>query len=592
MSQSLHALRWLSAALVAASLSACQSLPSGNNNAGKAIQQALQPQTPSHTAPVPQPPEAVQNALLPPVTVQAPNQTPPTQQRFNVSVNEVPARQFFMGLVQGTPYNMVVHPDVKGKISLDLKNVTVNEVMDTVRDVYGYEFRREGNLFEVLPARLRSRIFHVNYLNIRRTGTSETRVSSGGISEGPSNNGNSNSNSANPTGTTNTMNGSNPGDSSQPQQLSGSAVTTQSNADFWSGLKTALTLLVGDKDGRSVVVDAQSGIIVVRAMPNELRDVADFLHATQNSVQRQVILEAKILEVDLNHGFQSGINWAALGQPGTGKSILAGQVGGGTLLGSAGQSSIAGNTGNLNPLDFSPLNGTATSAFGGMFSLALNLNDFNAFIELLKTQGTVQVLSSPRVATVNNQKAVIKVGSDEYFVTNVSTNTSTTSVAGINQSVNVQLTPFFSGVALDVIPEISASGEVILHVHPSVSNVTEKNKKIAVSTDTNLDIPLALSSIRETDTIIRAHSGQVVVIGGLMKNQVEDTVASTPVLGDLPVVGGLFRHTKRSNVKSELVILLRPIVVKGNGDWAGSLRRTARRFRDMDWGARLPAGNP
>ncbi len=592
MSQSLHALRWLSAALVAASLSACQSLPSGNNNAGKAIQQALQPQTPSHTAPVPQPPEAVQNALLPPVTVQAPNQTPPTQQRFNVSVNEVPARQFFMGLVQGTPYNMVVHPDVKGKISLDLKNVTVNEVMDTVRDVYGYEFRREGNLFEVLPARLRSRIFHVNYLNIRRTGTSETRVSSGGISEGPSNNGNSNSNSANPTGTTNTMNGSNPGDSSQPQQLSGSAVTTQSNADFWSGLKTALTLLVGDKDGRSVVVDAQSGIIVVRAMPNELRDVADFLHATQNSVQRQVILEAKILEVDLNHGFQSGINWAALGQPGTGKSILAGQVGGGTLLGSAGQSSIAGNTGNLNPLNFSPLNGTATSAFGGMFSLALNLNDFNAFIELLKTQGTVQVLSSPRVATVNNQKAVIKVGSDEYFVTNVSTNTSTTSVAGINQSVNVQLTPFFSGVALDVIPEISASGEVILHVHPSVSNVTEKNKKIAVSTDTNLDIPLALSSIRETDTIIRAHSGQVVVIGGLMKNQVEDTVASTPVLGDLPVVGGLFRHTKRSNVKSELVILLRPIVVKGNGDWAGSLRRTARRFRDMDWGARLPAGNP
>jgi len=592
MSQSLHALRWLSAALVAASLSACQSLPSGNNNAGKAIQQALQPQTPSRTAPMPQPPEAVQKALLPPVTVQAPNQTPPTQQRFNVSVNEVPARQFFMGLVQGTPYNMVVHPDVKGKISLDLKNVTVNEVMDTVRDVYGYEFRREGNLFEVLPARLRSRIFHVNYLNIRRTGTSETRVSSGGISEGPSNNGNSNSNSANPTGTTNTMNGSNPGDSSQPQQLSGSAVTTQSNADFWSGLKTALTLLVGDKDGRSVVVDAQSGIIVVRAMPNELRDVADFLHATQNSVQRQVILEAKILEVDLNHGFQSGINWAALGQPGTGKSILAGQVGGGTLLGSAGQSSIAGNTGNLNPLNFSPLNGTATSAFGGMFSLALNLNDFNAFIELLKTQGTVQVLSSPRVATVNNQKAVIKVGSDEYFVTNVSTNTSTTSVAGINQSVNVQLTPFFSGVALDVIPEISASGEVILHVHPSVSNVTEKNKKIAVSTDTNLDIPLALSSIRETDTIIRAHSGQVVVIGGLMKNQVEDTVASTPVLGDLPVVGGLFRHTKRSNVKSELVILLRPIVVKGNGDWAGSLRRTARRFRDMDWGARLPAGNP
>ncbi|MEJ2686102.1 MAG: secretin N-terminal domain-containing protein, partial [Gammaproteobacteria bacterium] len=332
MSQSLHLLRWASAVLMAASLSACQSLPSGSNSAGKAIEQALQPPKPGHAAAAPQPPEAVQNALLPPVTVQAPHQTPPSQQRFNMSVNEVPAGQFFMGLVKGTPYNMVVHPDVKGKISLDLKNVTVDEVMNTVRDVYGYEFRREGNLFEVLPARLRSRIFHVNYLNIRRTGTSETRVSSGGISEGPSNNnnGNSTSNTPNPTGTTNTMDGGNTNDSSrQPQQLSGSAVTTQSNADFWSGLKTALKLLVGDKHGRSVVVDAQSGIIVVRAMPNELRDVADFLHATQSSVQRQVILEAKILEVDLNHGFQSGINWAALGQPGSGKSIVAGQVGGG-----------------------------------------------------------------------------------------------------------------------------------------------------------------------------------------------------------------------------------------------------------------------
>ncbi|MGA7801762.1 MAG: pilus (MSHA type) biogenesis protein MshL, partial [Gammaproteobacteria bacterium] len=546
------------------------------------IQQALQPAAPSHQAPARQPPQAVQNALLPPVTVAVPDNMPPTQQRFNVNVNEVNARQFFMGLVQGTPYNMVVHPDVKGKISLDLKNVTVDEVMNTVRDVYGYEFRREGNLFEVLPAQLRSRIFHVNYLNIRRTGTSETRVSSGGISEGPSNNGNS-SNASSPTDTTGTQGGGNTTDSSQqPQALSGSAVTTQSDADFWSGLKTALELLVGDKNGRSVVVDAQSGIVVVRAMPNELRDVSDFLSATQHAVQRQVILEAKILEVDLNHGFQSGINWAALGQPGSGKSIVGGQVGGGTLLGSAGQSAIAGNSGNLNPLNFTPLNGTTASAFGGMFTLSLNLNDFNAFIELLKTQGNVQVLSSPRVATVNNQKAVIKVGTDEYFVTNVSTNTSTTSVAGINQSVNVQLTPFFSGVALDVIPEISSGGEVILHVHPSVSNVTEKNKQIAVSTSTNLNIPLAVSSIRESDTIIRAHSGQVVVIGGLMKNQVEDSVASTPVLGDLPMVGSLFRHTKRSNVKSELVILLRPIVVKSNGQWAGSLRRTAQRFRDLD----------
>ena len=585
---------------LALSLPACQSLPPRSKGLSADMDAALTPARPAPgngqhhgqpgakhkagSAEAPQPPADVQNALLPPVALPSPSNSAPTERRFNVAVNDVPARQFFMGLVDGTPYNMVVHPQVKGKISLSLKDVTVDEVMQTVRDVYGYEYRRRGDMYEVLPARLRSRIFKVNYLNIRRTGSSQTRVSSGGISEGSNGNGNGGMNSNGANGTTRTTSGSGngSGQSSQSSNLLGSEVDTRSDADFWTELKHALKMLIGDKDGRSVVVDPQSGVIVVRAMPGELRDVAQFLKSTQSSVQRQVILEAKILEVELNDGFQSGINWAALGEPGNNKSIVVGQTGGGTLLGSTGKSDIAGNGGNLSPKAFNPVNGTATSAYGGMFTLSLNLNDFNAFIELLKTQGNVQVLSSPRVATVNNQKAVIKVGTDEYFVTGVNTNTTTTSVSGVNQAVNVQLTPFFSGVALDVIPQISDDGEVILHVHPSVSDVTEKKKSIAVSTDTNLNIPLANSSIRESDTIIRAHSGQVVVIGGLMKNQSSDNVASTPVLGDLPVIGSLFRHTRRSNTKSELVILLRPVVVNSPSDWTDNIAQTARRFRSMD----------
>ncbi|RRQ22004.1 type II secretion system protein GspD [Thiohalobacter thiocyanaticus] len=214
--------------------------------------------------------------------------------------------------------------------------------------------------------------------------------------------------------------------------------------------------------------------------------------------------------------------------------------------------------------------------------LSINMNDFTAFIELLKSQGKVQVLSSPRVSTVNNQKAVIKVGTDEFFVTDVETDTNTT-LNTTNQSVNVELTPFFSGVALDVIPQISAEGDVILHIHPTVSEVSERTKSISVSTETSLEIPLALSSIRESDTIIRARSGQIVVIGGLMKDQQTNDVAKTPGLGDVPMFGKLFQHQRERKTKSELVILLRPIVTSGSGGnaWNEQVRQSAERIGRM-----------
>lgn len=201
------------------------------------------------------------------------------------------------------------------------------------------------------------------------------------------------------------------------------------------------------------------------------------------------------------------------------------------------------------------------------------------FIELLKTQGDVQVLSSPQISTVNNQKAVIKVGQDEFFITDVDSNTSTTTATATTQS-NVELTPFFSGVALDVIPQISAEGEIVLHIHPTVSTVTEKTKNINVSSGTALSVPLAVSSIRESDSIIRAKSGQVVIIGGLMQNTVEDRVSKVPLLGDIPVLGALFRHTQEINKKSELVILLKPIVIDSEKQMDEYVRTVKSRFKE------------
>ncbi|MFO1427467.1 MAG: pilus (MSHA type) biogenesis protein MshL [Steroidobacteraceae bacterium] len=325
-------------------------------------------------------------------------------------------------------------------------------------------------------------------------------------------------------------------------------------------LEESLRALIGRQGGREVVANPQSGVIAVRATPRELRSVQEYLDRIQDVVTRQVVLEAKIIEVELADGAQSGINWAVVSsnasrtisgfqrgpQQGFGPNILD-QPGGSTNLG-------PGN----------PLRSLVGNTLGGAFTLAIDTADFSAFIELLKTQGRTRVLSSPRVSTLNNQKAVIKAGTDEFFVTNVSSNT----VVGTSSATNrdVELTPFFSGIALDVTPQVSAEGGVILHIHPTVSEVTERIKSLKVAGSTD-ELPLAFSEVRESDSVVKAKSGQVIVIGGLMRNTRRAQGYRTPVLGDIPGVGNLFRSQRKSEIKSELVILLRPVVVERDEQW-------------------------
>lgn len=519
------------------------------------------------------PPPEVAAALLPPMSVELSGVTQaPVERRFDITVNRANAKTFFMSLVEGTPYSMVAHPDIKGKISLSLKNVTIDEVMETVRNVFGYEYKRTRNGFEVLPAKLRSHVFTIDYLNVQRSGLSNVRVSSGQVSSGKGNETNSSSEKSAAKKSSNT--GRNDG-------VSGSQVSTQSKSDFWVELTVALQAIIGNDDGRKVIVNPQSGIVVVRAMPAEIRAISEYLHATQNVIERQVILEAKILEVELSDGFQSGVNWSAIGKGSGSDSVIAGQFGGSSVF-DTGLSNLQGQVDVLNPNNLEAVRSDVASAFGGMFAMSLNLGDFTGFLEFLETQGDVHVLSSPRVSTVNNQKAVIKVGSDEFFVTDVDTNDNTTAgVATTTQSVDIELTPFFSGVALDVIPQISSDGVVTLHIHPSVSEVNERIKQISLNAANQLTIPLALSTIRESDSIVRARSGQVVVIGGLMQNQTKDTTTSVPLLGDLPVVGALFRHQQQTTRKSELVILLRPIVVDNDKTWADEVNKSTGSFGNI-----------
>jgi len=526
-------------------------------------------------------PADVSRALLPSLKLDT-HEVPKVDdnQRFDIAVNEVPAQQFFMSLVDGTKYNMVVHPEVAGKISLNLKNVTIPEVMAAARDVYGFEFERTAYGFQVLPSRLEARVFQINYLNVQRSGASSTFVSAGTLQEGPNASLDEGALLDNPSGDTGT------GSSRGQRTVVGTQINTIfPETSFWQELSSAVTAIVGDGRGRSVVVNPQSGVVVVRAIPTELREVEAYLQASQLIAQRQVILEAKILEVELSDGFQAGINWA-----GVFSEFTVGHTGGGKVFeGESGRSDLAGAEFDLIP-GVTNIAGVPASAFGGVFSLALNGGDFTAFLELLQTQGNVQVLSSPRISTMNNQKAIIKVGTDEFFVTDVSTTTITGTAT--TTTPNIELTPFFSGIALDVTPQISRDGDVMLHIHPSVSEVVDQQKSITIA-GVDQTLPLARSTVRESDSVVQARSGQLVVIGGLMQDKERTQDAKTPAMGDLPVVGALFRQKRTEGVKSELVILLRPIVIDGPQQWANALDAARGELDQMDaqlgqWGA--PAG--
>lgn len=516
-----------------------------------ALKQAMSEQSP--TAPLTSLPPSVQSELLQLNRPQQPMTIP--EKRMRIAAHDVDAVEFFGSLFKGSRYSVAVHPGVAGVISVELKDVTLQEALATVGDMYGFDVQRKGNVFHVYPAGLRTETIPVNYLMMARRGLSRTSVSTGGVTANDNNNGNNNNfdnglnNSGNNNNQGNTVNGDNNTNSN------GTRIETDSNNDYWTDLRDALQTLIGTGEGRAVITSPQAGLVTVRAYPKELKAVREFLDQSGEHLKRQVVLEARILEVSLNEGYEQGVDWSGLSASWDGGK---GITGGGSLM----DSPIASTPNQI------------FRALGGGAGFTISDGNFNVAVNLLKTQGDVNTLSSPRVTATNNQKAVIKVGTDEYFVTNASTTTTTSGTSAPIVTPNVELTPFFSGIALDVTPQIDEQGKVLLHIHPSVIDTEEQSKTISVGTADPLVLPLAKSSIRESDTVVQANNGDIIVIGGLMKTDRQEIVSKVPLLGDIPWVGEAFTNRRESNRKVELVILLKPTVVEKD-TWQKELQRSS-----------------
>jgi MSHA biogenesis protein MshL len=490
--------------------------------------------------------------------------------RFTMSARGVDIQNILFALSQEIDQNIIIDPGIKATATVDLKNVSLEQALQSLLPPLHLGYEIDETFIRIRREEMITRTFFLNYVISKRSGssilksssgTSGTTTSSGGSSSGESDANTRSTSSVEAseetdlwsevltglksivTPSASTAEGTE--DSSQDSASSESSDSTESSSsDLVSSLLggagssgavegasesdseenlTSSTAVVEDKERSFLVVNKQAGMIVVKDYPDVLLQVAAYLEAIEGSVQRQVFIQAKIVEVTLNDDFQLGINW--------------GQVSPFTLTHGGGLGSLAG----------SAITGAAD------FSYGLASGNFSLVVDALSKQGQVSVLSSPKIATLNNQRAVIKVGTEDIFFKPEVTAATTTSAA----TTEFIPTAITIGIVLDVVPQINPNGQIMMSINTSI---TEKSGERTSPDSVNV-VPIL--DVRESNNIVLAQHGQTIVIGGLMKTRKEVDDNSVPFLGSLPYVGQLFHWDQETEAKTELVIMLTPEIMAG-----------------------------
>jgi MSHA biogenesis protein MshL len=318
------------------------------------------------------------------------------------------------------------------------------------------------------------------------------------------------------------------------------ALSNSYSSDFWNNVKTTLEALLKEDKTASYSIEPLTGTIVVSAKPKTMEKIENFIKTLNKETEKQVLIEAKIVEVKLDKKNQTGINWKYLTFS--------------NFLGSGGEySTIQFNSGNPKSMPF-------------QLSVVKVNNTFSALLGLLSQFGKVNVLSSPRILAMNGQPAMIKVGKD-YIVIYRTQTTSTTSTGGETASTLTTEeistdTILTEGVVLTIVPHIDDKGNVILNITPAISSLDTPIISGSTGTTEEFINKVYAVNIRQLNTVIKAKSGQTIILGGLIAKSKSETKEGVPFFQDLPLIGNAFKSNTQTSSKTELVIMLTPYVEK------------------------------
>lgn len=434
-----------------------------------------------------------------------PVDVPRQEELFSFMLRDGDVRESIRAIGKQCGYNVVFERDVSGTTTIDLKDVSLNKALEYILEPLGFTYKIESRTIYVSKPKPETQVFSLNYVALKKIGSSNVYATPGAM-----------------TGTTT-------GGGASGSQVS---IKNETESDLWKSLEDNIKALIS-KEGR-FVVNKQSMIIFVSDYPKYLKDIKMFLDTAEGVIHRQVVIEAKIVEVQLNDESRQGVNWEFVDA-------------------NIGSFRFQGQQSLLNQLTTASSSSTAVSGtpFFRLFVGNKNLDIDNTFIDLLKIYGKVETISSPKIATMNNQRAIIKVTKqDVYFDVDKDVT---------NGVVALTYTPKFIdvGLTLDVTPQIDDRDNIILNVHPIVS------EKVSEVTTPDGYATVPVLDVREVDTIVKIKEGETVVIGGLIKNRKSTTDTGTKWFMDIPVIKHFFKVSEEEVSKNELVIFLTPRIIYG-----------------------------
>lgn len=513
---------------------------------------------------IPQP--SKQAVVLPPPRTVAKVET------YSVVVTNLPAREILFALARDAKINIDIHGGIDGVVTLNAINQTLPQILDRISKQVDMRYELNGNLLVVMPDSPFLKSYKVDYVNMSRDadgGISNT-TQVGGSSTGAGGSGANNSqlsiknSSKNHFWDTLVKNITDilretdkilPQGSSEvvveqqnTQSQKGDAATASAdNAAVIEGEGSTVTRRSTFREAASVIPNPEAGIITVRATGKQHKKIQEFITQVMRNARRQVLIEATIAEVRLNSNYQQGINWSALAAGAKGFTL--------TQLGSAGLP--ATNSGNIFKLQYA----NSTSKFGNL----------SGAVSLLDSFGDVKVLSSPKLSVMNNQTAMLRVVDNLVYFTikaDTTTNQTTTTTTYTTTPITVP-----TGFTMSVTPQINDSDTVLLNLRPSITRllgyVNDPNPALAAAGVTSR-IPQLQT--REMESMLKIENNQIAVLGGLMQDEINNLTDGIPLLSDIPFAGNAFKNRNDTKIKTELVIFLRPVVIKDGsleGDFFG-----------------------